>query len=85
MTFDDLEFYPHESFIPGVRAVVEFDNGYGASVICGKGSYGYESGLYELAVFKDGRICYDTPLADDVLGQLTERDVSEYLAKIEAL
>lgn len=62
----------------------KFANGYGASVV--SDGYGSRQGLYELAVLdSDGRLTYDTPIADDVLGFLTEEDVEEILAKIEAL
>jgi hypothetical protein len=30
-------------------------------------------------------IAYDTPIADDVIGHLTQEQVSEYIAKIEQL
>jgi hypothetical protein len=38
-----------------------------------------------LAIFKDGEICYDTPITDDVIGYLTEDDVSETFVKIQKL
>lgn len=62
-----------------------FDNGYGASVIRHEYSLGYEEGLYELAVTKDGKLYYDTPITDDVIGYLTPREVAMLLKKIEAL
>jgi hypothetical protein len=68
-----------------VVGVYDFSNGYGASVICNEFSYGGNSGLYELAVLRDGDICYDSPIADDVVGYLTERDVRVYLDRIEKL
>jgi hypothetical protein len=81
-TFNDLKFHS-DGFMS--RASVDFANGYGASVIIGRGSYGGEDGLYELAVMKDGSLCYDTPITDDVVGRLSEQDVTELLARIEAL
>lgn len=66
------------------QRIYEFANGYGASVV--SDGYGSSQGLYELAVLdSDGRLTYDTPIADDVIGFLTEEDVEETLAKIEAL
>lgn len=62
----------------------KFENGYGASVI--DDGYGRNEGLYELAVLgPDGAIAYDTPITDDVLGYLTDEQVGEALARIEAL
>jgi len=83
-TFNDLEFKPQSHGLGGVRARTEFPNGYGASIIRGPHTYGGPE-LYELAVLKDGDLCYDTPVTDDVLGWLTPEDVTAKLAEIEAL
>jgi hypothetical protein len=74
----------------GIQATVEFKNNYGASVVRHSGSYGNKQGLYELAVTKydgDGEwnLCFRTPLTNDVLGFLTEDDVTNYLKQIEQL
>jgi hypothetical protein len=88
MVFDDLEFQ-HNATGMNSQAIVFFPNGYGASVIIGPYTYGGDEGLYEIAVLRGERgessLCYDTPVTDDVLGYLTEADVTETLAKIEAL
>lgn len=66
-----------------------FDNGYGASVVRTKYSYGGDEDLYELAVLRgtedNFEIRYDTPITVDVLGWLTPRDVVEELRKVKAL
>lgn len=85
MTFDDLDFKPHPNWPDGVQAKAEFPNGYGVSVIKSVNSYGGSRGLYELAVFKDGRLCYDTPITGDVLGYLSPSTVTETLEAVEAL
>lgn len=82
MKFNELEFKPKAL---GVQAKVEFPNGYGASIVQGPYSYGNEFGLYELAVLKDGVLCYDTPITSDVVGHLTPDDVTALLEQIEAL
>ena len=84
MTFNDLTFLP-STYADGVHAMVTFDNGYGASIVKTDRSYGGEEGLYELAVLFDGLISYDTPITNDVIGFLTEDEVTELLQKIEAL
>jgi len=90
MTFDDLEFKSRPCF-PGIQAIVFFDNKYGASIVQGYETLGSEEGKYELAVLYDYdgdegiRIVYDTDITDNVLGWLSEHDVTYTLAKIEAL
>lgn len=70
----------------------KFENNYGASVIKHFGSYGYEEDLFELAViiFKDkddkhGCLCYNTPITNDVIGNLTNDEVLKLLEKIKNL
>ena len=68
-----------------MKHIYKFLNGYGASVIQSEYSYGHEYGLYELAVLKDGELCYSTPITGDIIGYLTADDVTEYLQQIEKL
>ena len=69
----------------GLQRKYQFGNGYGASVINHKGSYGYPN-KWELAVTNsDGGLCYDTPITDDVLGHLSEAQVMSTLEQIKAL
>ena len=83
-TFDSLEFGPALSG-NGIQARTEYPNGYGASIIKGEWSYGGSEGLYEVAVYKGGSLCYSTPVTDDVLGHLSEDEVSETLELIAEL
>jgi hypothetical protein len=85
-TFQDLEFHELGTEGYGIRASIKFDNGYGVSVIRTERSYGGAAGLYELAVLdKYGDMVYDTPITDDVLGHLTEDDVTKALKQIQEL
>ena len=64
----------------GIQKIYKFKNGFGASVVCHKYSYGGESGLWELAVLDEsGCLTSDTSITDDVLGGLTEKELSGYL------
>jgi hypothetical protein len=83
-TFKDLEFRPHP-YEKGVHAIIEFNNGYGASIIKTPTTYGGASGLYELAVLKDDDICYTTPITNDVLGWLNEQEINNILLDIQNL
>jgi hypothetical protein len=73
----------------GIQYLVFYPNGYGASIVQHRFSYGSDKGLWELAVIKgndeDWSICYSTPITSDVEGRLTESEVDELLTKIEAL
>ncbi len=83
-TFSDLQFTTHSMGV-GTRAIMEFDNGYGVSVVISPLSYGGNDGLYELAVFKGHDIHYDNPVANgDVRGYLTQEDVTELMSQVQA-
>ena len=63
-----------------------YSNGYGASVVWDKGSYGAEEGLFEVAVLDaSGSIVYDTPVAGDVRGFLNFGQVADVLQQIRNL
>ena len=84
-TFEELNFQPHPAGI-GKQCIVQYPNGYGASIVIGPHTYGGKDGLYELAVFgKDGNITYDTPVTNDVEGYLSESDVESLLTQIKEL
>lgn len=87
-TFKDLEFKKHPNALGfygtfKTQARLDFENGYGVSVITG--GYGNDSAPYELAVMKDGVICSDTYITDDVLGWLTDLEVTEIMRKVQKL
>lgn len=73
----------------GTQEICRFPNGYGASVVQHKYTYGGDKGLWELAVIKfEGdkwSIDYTTPITDDVLGWLTRLEVLELMGKIAGL
>ena len=87
-TFKDLVFEPLDSeFLVGKACRIQFDNGWGASVVCHNYSYGGRDGLYEVGVLAStGELHYINPVADgDVIGYLTEENVSEVLIRIQEL
>ena len=61
-----------------------YPNGYGVSIIYNEISYGLE-----LAVLKgneeSAKLCYDTPITDDVLGHLNIKDLYEITNRVKAL
>lgn len=82
---EHTNFYSISPINSGVQYFFKFDNGYSASVVCHSFSYGNEEGLYELAVFTDKGLCYDTEITNDVLGWLTVEDVLSTLERIKKL
>ena len=89
---DPLFERPHTAGMGGVQKIYRFPNGYGASVVRFPYSYGYELGLWELAVIKfNGKgadaysLTYETDITDDVIGHLSGDEVDEILSKIEGL
>lgn len=87
-TFNDLEFEQinEAPFMVGKKVRVQFDNGYGVSVVSHTFSYGGKDGLYELAVLdKNGELTYKTPITNDVLGYLEPEQVTEIMAKVQSL
>jgi hypothetical protein len=86
--FEDLEFEKIEDapFQIGVKCRMMFENGYGVSVVSHTYSYGGKDGLFEVAVLgKDGDLTYDTPVTNDVVGYLTEEDVTDVLKQVQEL
>jgi hypothetical protein len=69
----DKILHPHP--YDGVMALIEFPNGYRASIIKTSFSYGGQSGRWEVAVKHGDELVYDTPITNDVLGHLDEHDV----------
>ena len=85
-TFKDIVFKTNPMGADfGIVSRTQFDNGYEVSVVKSEYTYGGKDGLYELAIFKDDEICYDTPITNDVLGYLSDKDVTEVLIKIQQL
>lgn len=80
----------HPTGMGGVQKLYRFDNGFGASVVRFRGSYGFEKGLWELGVIKfeseagfdNFHLTYDTPITDDVLGYLKWSGVERLLKRI---
>jgi len=87
-TFNDLEFEQIDEapYMVGKKVRVQFDNGYGVSVVSHTFSYGGKDGLYELAVLdKNGDLTYETPITNDVLGYLEPEEVTEIMTKVQSL
>ena len=78
----------------GKHYIFKFENGYGASVIKNNMSKGFDKDLWELAIIKfenpiisekGFEIVYTTELTHTTVGDLTDKDVCEYLRKIKEI
>ena len=86
--FEDLEFESINDapYMVGKKSRMHFDNGYGVSVVSHSYSYGGRDGLYEVAVLdSNDELTYDTPVTNDVIGYLTEEDVSNVMKQVQEL
>lgn len=91
-TFADLIFKRHPNALDGSavfadakQATLQFDNGYGVSVISGEAFYTRPGCPYEMAIRHGEELCYATPITDDVMGYLTEDDVTERMRQVQEL
>jgi hypothetical protein len=86
-TFKDLKFETHPNFGYGfdTQATMNFENGYGVSVVTGDAAYSSESQPYEVAILKDDKLCYDTHITNDVLGHNTEESVTHIMEQVQNL
>ncbi len=86
MKIKDLVFKKHSEMMSGTQAVVNFSNGYGASVITGSWARTLDNAPYEIAVMTDdGYVCYSTPITGDTVGYLNEKEADEILKQIREL
>ena len=84
--FNNEEFFSSQiDFTDGCALKFTFPNGYTGSVVRRSTSDGGPQGLWEVAVMYDGRVVYDTPITNDVIGFLTADDVELVLEQIREL
>lgn len=84
--FNKLDWYANPNIFGARVAHVFFPNGYGASVAQG---VNYNPEAYEVAVLRgneaDAELCYDTPITQDVIGNLEPWEVEQLIGEIAAL
>lgn len=67
---------------------IDFDNGYGLSIVSHKSSYGGDRGLFEIMLVRNGQPCSFPPITqegDTVNGFLTKEKVEEIIQDVELL
>jgi len=82
-TFKDLEFKEHP--MPThfeKQAVINFENGYGVSVINGRSAY-CGSDTFEVGVLFENELTYNSGITDDVLTYQTPDDITEVMIQLQ--
>lgn len=83
-TFKDLRFTAHPAVALHTQARMDFENGYGVSVVTGLAAR-CGGGTYEVAIMKNGNLCYSTDITDDVLGYQTPDEITDVMIKLQSL
>ncbi len=88
-TFEDLKFHPHpapwHAENGSIQARINFDNGYGASIVKLNGPPN-DGIFYEIAVTDhEGKVIYDTPVTHEPVFNCTPTNVSDIMIKIQKL
>jgi hypothetical protein len=87
-TFADLNFRTHPTG-QGLQGTLFFPNGYGVSVVRFNGSYTSNDNEWEVAILHGNeesfKLCYSTHITSDVIGHLTEAEVTETMKKVQEL
>ena len=84
-TFNDLVFGQHSCIDFLMQAKLQFENGYGVSVLFGGIAYSNGIDTYEVAVLKDGSLCYDTEITNDVIGYIEKEEVTNVMIRVQQL
>lgn len=80
LTIENLDF---RLLYNGFQVKVHFANGYGVSII--NHDYAYcDENTYELAVLKNNKLYYKTPITNDVLGHQTKEQINEVMKEAQS-
>lgn len=80
-----LPLYLAKKYAESKQAKMDFENGYGISVLFGSMFNSNGIDTYEVGILKDGTLCYDTPITNTVIGYITADEVTDIMRKIQEL
>ena len=80
-----LPLYLAKEYAESKQAKMNFENGYGISVLFGSMFYSNGIDTYEVGILKNGTLCYATPITNDVIGYITAAEVTDIMRKIQEL
>ena len=75
-----VTYFKTKKLFSGTQTIMDFDNGYGVSIVEHEHSYGLE-----VAIRKGDNLCYDTPITDDVIGYCSDEQVANIINKVAQL
>ena len=91
-TFKDLKFETHHSSKSGIskfseskQATMDFNNGYGVSVLVGSAFYSNGIDSYELAITLNGDLCYTSGISDNVMAYISKEEVTRVMIEVQKL
>lgn len=70
---------------PHTQAILNFDNGYGISVIFGTSFYSNGKDTYEVGILMDGELTSNNPFGEQVIGWKTKDEVTKIMRKLQEL
>lgn len=80
LTIENLDYrLLHDGF----QVKVHFPNGYGVSIVNHEYAYCDEN-TYELAVLKNDKLYYKTPITYDVLGHQTKEQITKIMEELQS-
>jgi len=86
LELSSFEMIEKADFADAYQCLLDFGEHHQLSIISGKGAYGGDRGLYEIAIFINEEFAslpgINDHVEDDVLGYLTETDVDAIIKKM---
>lgn len=83
--YSSRSLFRYDKFLQSRQAKMQFNNGYGISVIRSEIFYSNGIDTYEVAILHNGKLCYDTPITKSVIPYATAGEVSDIMRQIQEL
>jgi hypothetical protein len=84
-TFADLKFEKRKHGM-GQQAKMQFDNGFGVSVLLGDMFYSNGVDTYEVGILdKAGDLTYSSGITEDVIGRVSSDEVTKIMKQVQKL
>lgn len=67
------------------QAILNFNNGYGVSVVFGRSFYSNGEDTYEVGILMDGELTSNNPFNEPVIGWKTKDEVTKIMRKLQKI